>query len=314
MIDTPKISLIIPTYNCAFYLKRCIISALDQTYDNMEIIVVDDGSTDDTKNVVRSFGDSVHYIFQKNRGLAGARNTGIKASKGDYLAFLDADDYFDKENIKIKVSYLEEHPQTDWVFSDWDEIDEEGNFLARGSIKWSYENKQLKTKLYEELIYNRNFIAPVTTMIKKSVIEKVGYFDPQVICQEDYDLWLRLSLKYPAHYIDKVLVHVLIRPDSLSRNFNKWAQGNARIVDKLNNSLPLDFPNRKMILARLNADKYTFLGRDNARRKKYGDALICYFKSIKQLPMQKRVFWLIFKTVALYIQKSAFTHHSRKKH
>jgi glycosyltransferase involved in cell wall biosynthesis len=297
MNNTPKISLIIPTYNCASYLKRCIISALEQTYDNMEIIVVDDGSTDNTKNIVQSFGDSVHYIYQENRGLAGARNTGIKASKGQYLAFLDADDCFDKENIKVKTSYLEEHPQIDWVFSDWDEVDEEGNFLARGSIKWSYAKKQLKDRLFEELIYNRNFISPVTIMIKKAAMEKAGYFDPDVICQEDWDLWLRISLKHPAHYIDKVLVHVLIRPDSLSRNFSKWAQGNALIVDKLNNSLPLDFPNRKRALATLNADKYTYLGRALIQSGKPGKAVIAYLKSIKHLPLQKKIYWRVLVAI-----------------
>ena len=260
MSRLPKISVIIPAYNHFRYLDQAIDSVLDQTYGNYEIIVVDDGSTDNTRQLVEGYGNSVRYIYQENRGLAGARNTGISAARGIFVAFLDADDYFEKDNLEKKISFLESHPEIDWAYSDWDYLDEDHHFLERGSIRWNYRGKKLKSALFEELLYNRNFISPCTVVAKKSVLEAVGYFDSDVVCQEDWDLWLRLSLKYPSYYIDEVLVHVVVHPDSLSKNFSKWVKGNALIVDKLNNTIPLEFPNRKRALAKLNADKYTYLG------------------------------------------------------
>lgn len=293
MGQLPKISVIIPTYNHVLHLGQAIDSVLDQTYGNYEIIVVDDGSTDNTRHLVEGYGDSARYIYQENRGLAGARNTGIRSARGIFMAFLDADDYFEKDNLEKKIPFLESHPEIDWVYSDWDYLDEDNHFLERGSIKWSYRDKKLKSALFEELLYNRNFISPCTVVVKKSVMEAVGYFDPDVVCQEDWDLWLRLSLKYPSHYIDEVLVHVVGHPDSLSKNFSKWVHGNALIVNKLNRTIPLDFPNRKRALARLNADKYTYLGRDLVQRGETGKALKAYLKSIRQLPLQKKIYWRV---------------------
>ncbi len=107
MSDLPKISVIIPTFNHGHYIKKAINSIFNQTYKNFEIIIVDDGSTDNTLDIISIYGDSVRYIYQENRGLAGARNTGIQASKGEYLAFLDADDYFEAGNLGEKITFLE---------------------------------------------------------------------------------------------------------------------------------------------------------------------------------------------------------------
>jgi glycosyltransferase involved in cell wall biosynthesis len=297
MNHNPKISVIIPTYNHSQYLKRAIDSVLNQTYEDFEIIVVDDGSTDNTRGLIDAYGNQIKYIYQENQGLASARNTGIQASQAKYVAFLDADDWFAKENLEIKVSYLEDHPDAAWVYSDWQYLDDKGNYLEKGSTIFKYAHKKLTGHIFEELVYNRNFISPCTVAVKKTILEDVGYFDPSVICQEDLDLWLRISLKYPAHYIDKVLVYVTALPGSLSRDFSKWVSGNAVIVDKLKHLIPDDLKNRGKILDKIIADKHTFLGRDFFQRGQLNEAINAFWQSIKHFPLQKRVYWLLFMAI-----------------
>ena len=115
----PVVSAIIPTYNFGRFLGEAIQSVLDQTFTDFELIVVDDGSTDDTREVVGSFNDSrIRYIYQENRGLPAARNTGIKASRGEYIAFLDSDDIWLTQNLELKVKSLDSHPDAGLVCSD----------------------------------------------------------------------------------------------------------------------------------------------------------------------------------------------------
>jgi glycosyltransferase involved in cell wall biosynthesis len=297
----PKLSVIIPTYNNDRYIQRAISSLLEQSFKDFEIIIVDDGSTDDTRDIVKAYGDSIRYIYQENKGLAGARNTGIDVSNGELLAFLDADDWFAKKNLETKVSFLEKNPDAVWVYSDWQFVDAQGNHLDRGSTRFKFADKKVDGYVFAELLYNRNFISPCAVVIKKSVLEEVGCFDPQVVCQEDWDLWLRLSLRYPCNYIDEALVYVFDRPHSLSKDFTKWAYGNAFIVDKLENLIPHDFERRKQALARLQADKHTFLARVFIKKGQIKNGLRAYFTSIRHLPYQKRVYWLVLMALARFI-------------
>jgi glycosyltransferase involved in cell wall biosynthesis len=276
---------------------------LNQTYKDFEIIVVDDGSTDNTRDLVYAYGDSIRYIYQENQGLAAARNTGIRASQGEFIGFLDADDYFLEDNFEKKITFLESNPQIDWVYSDWQYINDKGHTLERGSVKWRYANKELNNNLFGELLYNRNFISPCTVIVRKSALKEVGYFDPNVICQEDWDLWLRLSLKHPSYYIDEILVFAVDRPHSLSKDFSKWVYGNTLIVDKLKDLIPKNFPERERILNKLQADKYTFLGRDFMCKGKTREAFNVFFKSIKHLPYQKRIYWLMLLTLVKSLRK-----------
>jgi len=114
----PKISVIIPTYNQGRLILRCIDSVLHQTFQDFEIIVVDDGSTDNTKEILSAYGHPIRYLFQQNWGPSRARNAGIGQAKGDYIAFLDSDDYFAENNLEEKFQYLESNQQIGWVYSD----------------------------------------------------------------------------------------------------------------------------------------------------------------------------------------------------
>jgi glycosyltransferase involved in cell wall biosynthesis len=298
-----KISVIIPTFNRAQFVKKAINSVLNQTFQDVEIVVVDDGSTDNTKDIINSYGEQVRYIYQENKGAASSRNTGIEASKGEYIAFLDSDDYYTAENLQKKLSFLESNSKIGWVYSDWQLIDDKSNYLDKGSLRFNYFNKKLSGEIFEELFYKRNFIATDTVVIRRSVLEDIGFFDPTIPSQEEYDLWLRVSARYPVCYINEPLVIVTIHPDSLSTDFSKWAYGNALIIDKIEKILPDNFTVRKRIMDRMHADKYTFLGRDFVQKGQFKKAVDAYWKSIRRLPFQKRIYWLLILLVVRFIKE-----------
>lgn len=303
MTDTPKLSVIIPTYNHARYIQRAINSLLEQSFKDFETIVVDDGSTDNTRDIINSYGDSIKYIYQQNHGPASARNTGIEASKGEYIALLDSDDYFAKENLKRKLSFLEGNKHVGWVYSDWQYVDHHGNYLERGSEKFVYSDKKLSGEITKELLYSRNYISPCTVVIKRLILDDVGYFDPMIPSQEEYDLWLRISVKYPIYYLNEVLAYVTVHSDSLSGDFSKWAYGNALIIDKIEKILPDNFTVRRRMMDRMHADKYTFLARGFVQKGEFKKALNAYWQSIKRLPLQKRIYWLLILLIVRSIKE-----------
>ena len=300
-----KVTVIIPTYNRAHFIENAIKSILQQTYRDYEIIVVDDGSTDNTGYLIAAYGNQIRYFYQNHAGAASARNTGIKKSIGKYIAFLDSDDYFCEENLFKKILFLERNLDIGWVFSDWNYVDEFGNYFNKGSLHFHYAQKKLSGLIFGELLYKRNFIATPTVIIRRSVLDDIGLFDPMILSQEEYDLWLRISSKYSVCYINEPLVNVIVHADSLSSDFEKWTLGNALIVDKLHQILPKDFIVKKGFVNRLMADKFTFLARNYAKKNQFKNALNSYWQSMKYLPLQKRVYWLIiillFRSIKYYL-------------
>lgn len=193
----PEVSVIIPAYNHADLLPRTIESVLDQTFRDFELIVVDDGSTDNTKEVVEHFSrrdDRVVYLWQENSGgPASPRNTGIKQSKGNYIAFLDHDDEWMTTKLEKQVHLFEESPaKTGFVGCDY-------LVMAglKGATKSEYRLPEYANGMLFESLLRRDFIKTATViMVKKKVLEDVGGFDEDLRCGEDTDLWLRIAEKY----------------------------------------------------------------------------------------------------------------------
>ncbi len=184
------VSVIIPSYNTEKYVREAVDSALRQTHKNIEVIVVDDGSTDGTKAILEPYIKSgqITYIYQANKGLAGARNTGLHASRGEYIALLDADDIFMPEKIARQVAHLETNPQCDVSYCDlyhfWDE---ETDKLFKLQYQY-YSGKEVLPHLLA-----KNFIAPLSTVFRRGAFEKFGYFDENFRRSEDLEFWLRLA-------------------------------------------------------------------------------------------------------------------------
>ena len=194
--DMPTVSVIIPTYNRALIIKDAIQSVLNQTYSDYEIIVVDDGSTDNTNNVINDFrsrSEKVHYIYQENKGRSAARNLGIRAARGDYVAFLDSDDMFLPEKLPVQVMALENNLDFGMVFSHVLRMDEHGNILH----DISHGREKLTGWIYPELLFiKKNIITIPSVMVRKRVLNEIGGFDETMHICEDLDLWRRIAMSH----------------------------------------------------------------------------------------------------------------------
>ncbi len=197
-VSPPLISVIVPTYNCGKFLVEGIRSILDQDYPQKEILVVDDGSTDDTQAVLQQFGDAIKVFRQENAGAAVARNTGLQHAKGEYIAFLDADDLWLPGKLTAQVSYLETHPQVGMVYANWLVwVDDSKGVYAPVSSLSSTQDSCLIDQAQSGWVYTRllfdSIIHTITVLVRKAVVQQVGIFDAFLRNGQDYDYWIRAS-------------------------------------------------------------------------------------------------------------------------
>ncbi|MBW2183914.1 MAG: glycosyltransferase [Deltaproteobacteria bacterium] len=195
----PKVSVIIPTYNRAHVLREAIDSVLSQKYSDLELLVVDDGSTDHTKEVVSSYTSKLAYIYQEHQGVSAARNRGIKHTKGDYLAFLDSDDLWLPDKLSTQMRFMEDHPEIHICYT-------EERWIRRGVRV----NPMKKHRKYSGMIFEHCLplciVSPSSVLIARSLLEEIGVFDEELKVCEDYDLWLRISARYPIYLLDTPLI------------------------------------------------------------------------------------------------------------
>ena len=211
----PPVSVIIPTYNQARFVAETVESALAQTYPNVEVIVVDDGSTDGTQTVLATYLEKIHYIRQENRGLSGARNTGFLSSHGDYLLFLDSDDLIPPDKLALHVPLLEAEPGFGLVYSAWQQINEDGTRVL-GEVR---PNKQ--GQLLKELLRRSFFFFASAAVVRRECLEKVGLFDESLPWGEDADMWLRMARAgYAFGYLDRPLLQYRIHAHSMTAHVN----------------------------------------------------------------------------------------------
>lgn len=205
------VSVIIPTYNRADYIAEAVDSVLAQTYAPIEIIVVDDGSTDNTKEIIERYKDKVRYIWQENAWCGAARNRGLKAANGDFVAFLDSDDLWTSEKAVRDVEFLDNHPEIGAVYSDYDEIDAEGKFIKR------IHKSKLRGWITSELLHD----SPIFTsslMVRKVFFEQVGGFREEPEISEDWELWVRLSTVAQFAYLPHVASKKRSHPVNITSN------------------------------------------------------------------------------------------------
>ncbi|MFC1646367.1 glycosyltransferase family 2 protein [Candidatus Omnitrophota bacterium] len=208
------ISVIVPTFNRALVLKKAIDSIICQTHQDFELIVVDDGSTEETKELISKYKQKINpstmlrvdaersrnikYIYQKNKGPSSARNRGIRESRAKFIAFLDSDDWWTEDKLEIQLKAMQENP--DYLISHTQEV-----WYRSGKLL----NQKEKHKKFSGFIFDRCLsicaVSMSTVMVKRELLEKVGLFDESLPCCEDYDFWLRVSVKFPVLLIDKPL-------------------------------------------------------------------------------------------------------------
>jgi len=276
MNKNPTVSVIIPTYNRAHLIGRAIQSVLNQTYQDFELIVVDDGSTDNTEDVIRQFQEKdkrIRYIkHDKNKGGSAARNTGIKNSKGKYIAFQDSDDeWFPNKLEKQMKIFKKESPNLGIVYTGFYRIkDSEKKYIP------SHEIVKKEGRIYEELLKG-NFITTQSILVRKECFKKVGIFDENLPRLQDWELVMRLSKYYDFKCIDEPLLISYYTTDSISANHKALIEALGLILTKHFKN----FNNYKEILSR----HYFGLGRilysdgDLINGRRY------FIKAIKKYPL-----------------------------
>jgi glycosyltransferase involved in cell wall biosynthesis len=221
-VNKPEVSIIIPTYNHAILLGEALESVFVQTYRNFEIIVVDDGSTDDTASVLQPLieQDLIRYIHQEKQGVSAARNRGIVEASGRYIAFLDSDDLFEPEKLDVQVKYLQDHPEVGLVQAGFTKFDNIGHDLGYRDTSW------FSGMIYPRiLLYWTTLMAVDTVLVPKNVFDAVGFFDTNLSMGEDLDLWRRIARKYPFGFINKSLARVRVHAGNTSGDKLRATQG-----------------------------------------------------------------------------------------
>src|ERR1044071_7624837 len=221
----PLVSVIIPTYNRWSYLQMAIDSVLTQTYPNIEIIVVDDGSTDRTAEMLDSYENRIQVIHQKNQGGTNARNTGVQISKGDYLTFLDHDDLMFPTKLERQIALFEVDPKLGAVHCRWQYIDPQGKILDKiGPLP--------KGNIYKTLVLGC-FLWSGAPVVRREYFHKVGDFDPS-IWSSDWDMWLRLAgAGCTFGCVQEILGAYRIMPDSTMADVSRTEKMDIRLLDKV---------------------------------------------------------------------------------
>jgi len=204
------VSVIVPVYNAARFIQRSLRSALAQSYAHLEVIVVDDGSTDGTAEIVKEFTDPrIVYCYQENAGQGPARNRGIRASRGEYITFLDADDYYLPRKIERQVSFLANEKRYQIVYCNALHY-----YAEKPKLFFKKKGRYYSGNILPELLQT-SFINPNTAMMARSVLDRCGLFNETRYFPEEWELWLRIALSgYEFGYLDEDLVVVEIRKDS----------------------------------------------------------------------------------------------------
>ncbi|MCD4781953.1 MAG: glycosyltransferase family 2 protein [Candidatus Omnitrophica bacterium] len=195
-----KVSIVMPAYNAQDYIEETIASVLAQTCHDYELIIVDDGSTDRTRDIasefVRKHSSIIRLISQKNQGPSVARNSGIQSADGEYIAFLDSDDLWAKEKLELQLQRFHSHPEFQLVHTNRKRIHPDGQEIP------SAHRIVPEGQLFDELIWD-NCICTSSVMVRRKCLLEVGGFDesPELLRSEDYDLWLRLAHKYEFGFV-----------------------------------------------------------------------------------------------------------------
>jgi glycosyltransferase involved in cell wall biosynthesis len=296
MVEANKlVSVIITCYNYGGYLPDCLESALSQTYKDIEVIVVNDGSTDNTDEVMQKYlsDPRIKYICQKNAGQANAKNNGIKNAKGAFLAFLDADDRWEEDKLQKQIP-LFSNPEVGLVYCRASYFDEDGKVFDYTMTDDYLQPRE--GKVTEWLIFD-NFVQFSSSVIRKECIESFGGFDETLKMGIDWDLWLRISTKYTFAFKDERLFHYRMgHAGQMSKNIPERQACSDRIMA----SFIQDHPGALSAQTIRRAYAYTFCSRGEFfRLSDMQKSNRCFIEAIGKNPCEVRAYKGILKNLLL---------------
>ncbi|MGB7947769.1 MAG: glycosyltransferase [Candidatus Binatia bacterium] len=242
--SSPKVTVVIPVFNGDRFIGDAIRSALGQTFRDFEIIVVDDGSTDQTEKIVRQFSDRVAYHRQENRGAGAARNLGVTCGSGEWIAFLDADDIWYPQKLAVQFEAVAMNPAMAFVYSDMDTIDVHEAILQRNFLTTQVKRRWRKKDLVSLVFGGQPFPYPSTVLLKRELFSQSGGFSPlfRRNYHEDFDLFARIAHVAPLHFVPQSLVQYRTMPSARIRN--DWYDTNWLLLLERLAELWRDHPDR----------------------------------------------------------------------
>jgi glycosyltransferase involved in cell wall biosynthesis len=223
----PLVSVIIPTYNYAHYLPKAIKSCLDQSYKHLEIIVIDDGSTDHTRELVNQFGNKVLYVYQDNSGVSAARNKGLELASGEFIAFLDADDYLIEDSIEARLQILLDDGDIGFAFSETYSLDGE-NLVYRSDLRADV----ISSRFYEDLLIRHLRFQTGAVMIR-SALAKQFRFPVHLANGEDVAYFTKVFFSAKGYFLVKPLVVNVRHADSLRHDVEEIKRQGVALVDTI---------------------------------------------------------------------------------
>ncbi len=236
MTVRPRVSVVVPVFNGAAHVSDAIESVLAQTAGDLELIVVDDGSTDDTAAVIAGHADRdlrIVPLARPHRGLSAARNAGLAVARADLVAFLDADDVWLPRKLEAQIAWLTAHPGCEACFTHTEEIDDALRVITPwGDIEERYGRASVGPRV---LVEHGNLVAGSGSgvMAIAAGLREAGGFDERLVACEDLDLWYRLALRAPLRAVPEVLVQIRRSPGQMQSDFNRVLQGRIQFLDNV---------------------------------------------------------------------------------
>ncbi len=295
----PLVSVIIPAYNAERYIEETLESVFKQTHDRLEVILVDDGSTDGTGARVRAYRDRVRYIQQANAGVGAARNRGLDAAAGDYIAFLDADDLWRPERLEVALEVASRHPASGFIACDGERFSEgavrPGHLLSRWVLSRlaACGSGELSGRFYRESLRSNPIASPSQMLIPRSVTRETGPMITGRHDAEDWDYTLRIALRYPItmhrHSLVRYRLHDESRSGGQSRRQFVWAVWDLRLLRRHEANCP---PEERAFVRRTRRDTvraYAYEAYCHARRHDARVARRFLWWLLRQAPAEPRV-------------------------
>ncbi|QIR40370.1 glycosyltransferase [Tolypothrix sp. PCC 7910] len=237
----PLISVVIPVYNGETTIKQTIESVLTQTFSDFELIIINDGSQDNTLTIIQSLSDNRIQIFSyPNAGLPVSRNRGLSHAVGKYVSFIDADDLWTNDKLESQLKILENNPAADIAYSWTDYIDEQGNFLCHGN------HLTFNGNVYEQLLISNFLENGSNPLITRQALIEVGGFDPSLKSAEDWDLWLRLAVRYLFVAVSSPQILYRVSGNSMSANILNMEDACLQVIERAFTQAPESIKNLKL--------------------------------------------------------------------
>ena len=289
----PLVSVVIPAYNSEQYITETVDSVLLQSYRPIEIIVIDDGSTDNTQEKLKPYLHKIKYIKKENGGASSARNKGIINSHGDYIAFLDADDLWRKEKIEKQMALFEDDPNVGLVYCDSSTFDENGTIHL--SLKEIVETPTGNVMM--DMIVH-NFLNNSSVVVRKRCFDQIGLWNENLVNGNDYDMWLRVAVQAKFGFVDYVLVDTRYHSHGLSNLTDLQCENSIKIQEAFICRVKNDIELPKKIVQKTYSYKYLVWGQRLFYQNKYTEARKKLLRAVIYNPSNIQAMLYCIKSIA----------------